>query len=265
MENLHNEYSMSILRSFYDEAWIRLANYPMDDGEINDNGRSTMSNIKKIDSIESMLKENWSSKFDEMLIRFDQKLMMMQRHRLCLGSLRYGKFGDKKKATKQDRVSYVKRKMKIAVVERNLEPLIDISNMLLLDTVESDHKDLRNSRQEIIDLQKNSQIDKDIYRLLAYFSNKDIFGNFEEDVKMYYNTSIHKVDDVSMYSFVDNRCAMKINLLIIDTLYKKFKESGNVAYLGVGIAVTHLYYRLCERLVKYELKAEDDGYHIPTK
>lgn len=265
MENLYNEYSMSVLRSFYDEAWLRLANYPMDEDEIHDNGRSTLSNVKKIDSIESMLKENWSSKFDEMLIKYDEEIMMMQRHRLCLGSLRYGKFGDKKKAARQDRVSYVKRKMKLVVTEKNLEPLIDISNMLLLDTVESNHENLRNSRQEIIDSKKLSQVDKDIYRLMMYFQHTDIFRNFEKDYKMYYNTSINKRDDTMMYSFVDNRCAVKINLLIIDTLYKKFKEGGNVAYLGIGIATTHLYYRLCERLAKYELKAEDDGYHIPTK
>lgn len=269
---MENEFNFHTLRSFYDDAWKRHALYPRSDEEIDkilvNDGRSTMSNIKKIKSIKSMLEENWTNKFSEAFISVDEKLMMSQRYRLCLGSLRYGRFGDKIKAAKQDRVSYVKRKMKVLIREKNLEPLLDISNMLLLDIVEDNHPLLRNNKEEL----KKSLF---YTRLHDYFVKYRPFDNIEKMLSNgNINVMINKRFDltessdkkaIEMYSFVDNRCAIPINLKLIDDLYKDFKSDGNVILLGLGIAVCHLYYRLLENLSKYELKAEDDGYHIPSK
>lgn len=271
---MRNEFDFYTLRSFYDDSWKRHALYPRSDEEIDvilaNDGRSTMSNIKKIDSIESMLKENWTHKFSEAFISIDEELMMSQRYRLCLGSLRYGKFGDKIKASKQNRLAYVKKKMKVSIEEENLEPIIDISNMLLLDIVESDHPNLRNNKDE---LRKS----KFYTRLYDYFKCYKPFENLNEIISSgHINTMIHgninmiegeiKIrPKTRMYSFVDNRCAIPINLKVINDLYIDFKSDGNVVLLGLGLAVCHLYYRLLEKLTKYELKAEDDGYHIPSK
>ena len=81
---------------FYKEAWIRLT---LEQSGVDYSSHNSPLTVK---SLEQLKRENWSVMFDKVLISFDQKLVDMQHNRLCLGSLRDGKFGDKEKAARQD-------------------------------------------------------------------------------------------------------------------------------------------------------------------
>ena len=116
---------------FYREAWIRLT---LEQSGVDYSSRNVPLTVK---SLEQLKRENWNVMFDKVLISFDQKLVDMQYNRLCLGSLRYGKFGDKEKAARQDRERYIENKVEILRKTKNIECLLDIANILLLESVES--------------------------------------------------------------------------------------------------------------------------------
>ncbi len=258
-----NQYHASQLRSFYDEAWERLANYPMSEDDdyrtSKEDGRSTMSNIKKFD-MKKLMEENWNPEFDKVLIDYDKELLQMMRNRLCLGSLRYGKIGNKEKASKQDRREYIRRKFKLCFYYKNLEPLIDISNVLLLESIENNHSNLRCDYEEMIN-HLNFQSSFNALQSIKIY-------NFikKERCMINYNQVIFKLchDYYRFYVEIKDFCLIYEPSIIL-FLYDEFLSSGNSAYLGLAIHMCHLYYYLSKECTNFELKAKDDDEHILVK
>ena len=245
---------------FYKEAWIRLT---LEQSGVDYSSRNVPLTVK---SLEQLKKENWSVMFDKVLISFDQKLIDMQHNRLCLGSLRYGKFGDKEKAARQDRERYIENKVEILRKTKNIECLIDIANILLLESVESklnltfDYNFNKKSPKFPFSSQFLSQI-------ISYFSQNRSSKEFINSRLQYYLTKCtidDKTNRVINKYFVDCQYGMLLHPYTIIELYQEFKYSGNLLYLSFGIGLCHTLSTLYETLNDYSFFAVDDGYHIPS-
>lgn len=245
---------------FYKEAWIRLT---LEQSGVDYSSHNTPLTVK---SLEELKRENWSVMFDKVLISFDQKLVDMQHNRLCLGSLRYGKFGDKEKAARQDRERYIENKVEILRKTKNIECLIDIANILLLESVESklnlafDYNFNKKSPKFPFSSQFLSQI-------VSYFSQNRSSKEFINSRLQYYLTKCtidDKTNRVINKYFVDCQYGMLLHPYTIIELYQEFKYSGNLLYLSFGIGLCHALYTLYETLIDYSFSAVDDGYHIPS-
>ena len=245
---------------FYREAWIRLT---LEQSGVDYSSHNTPLTVK---SLEQLKKENWSAMFDKVLISFDQKLVGMQHNRLCLGSLRYGKFGDKEKAARQDRERYIENKVEILRKTKNIECLLDIANILLLESVESklnltfDYNFNKKSPNFPFSSQFLSQI-------VSYFSENRSDKKIINNRLQYYLTKCtidDKTNRVINKYFVDCQYGMLLHPYTIIELYQEFKYSGNLLYLSFGIGLCHTLYTLYETLTDYSFSAVDDGYHIPS-
>ena len=245
---------------FYKEAWIRLT---LEQSGVDYSSHNSPLTVK---SLEQLKRENWSVMFDKVLISFDQKLMDMQHNRLCLGSLRYGKFGDKEKAARQNREQYIENKVEILRKTKNIECLIDIANILLLESVESklnltfDYNFNKKSPNFPFSSQFLSQI-------VSYFSQNRSSKEFINSRLQYYLTKCtidDKTNKVINKYFVDCQYGMLLHSYTIIELYQEFKYSGNLLYLSFGIGLCHALYTLHETLTDYSFSAIDDGYHIPS-
>ena len=245
---------------FYKEAWIRLT---LEQSGVDYSSHNTPLTVK---SLEELKRENWSVMFDKVLISFDQKLIDMQHNRLCLGSLRYGKFGDKEKAARQDRERYIENKIEILRKTKNIECLIDIANILLLESVESklnltfDYNFNKKSPKFPFSSQFLSQI-------VSYFSQNRSSKEYVNSRLQYYLTKCtidDKTNRVINKYFVDCQYGMLLHPYTIIKLYQEFKYSGNLLYLSFGIGLCHTLYTLYETLTDYSFSAIDDGYHIPS-
>lgn len=245
---------------FYKEAWIRLT---LEQSGVDYSSRNVPLTVK---SLEELKRENWSVMFDKVLISFDQKLVDMQHNRLCLGSLRYGKFGDKEKAARQDRERYIENKVEILRKTKNIECLIDIANILLLESVESklnltfDYNFNKKSPNFPFSSQFLSQI-------VSYFSQNRSSKEYVNSRLQYYLTKCtidDKTNRVINKYFVDCQYGMLLHPYTIIELYQEFKYSGNLLYLSFGIGLCHALYTLYETLTDYSFSAVDDGYHIPS-
>lgn len=245
---------------FYREAWIRLT---LEQSGVDYSSHNTPLTVK---SLEELKRENWSVMFDKVLISFDQKLIDMQHNRLCLGSLRYGKFGDKEKAARQDRERYIENKVEILRKTKNIECLLDIANILLLESVESklnltfDYNFNKKSPNFPFSSQFLSQI-------VSYFSENRSDKKIINDRLQYYLTKCtidDKTNKVINKYFVDCQYGMLLHPYTIIELYQEFKYSGNLLYLSFGIGLCHTLYTLYETLTDYSFSAIDDGYHIPS-
>ena len=244
---------------FYREAWIRLT---LEQSGVDYSSHSTPLAIK---SLEELKRENWSVMFDKVLISFDPTLVEMMHNRLCLGSLRYSKFGDKEKAAHQDREQYIKNKVKILHETKNIECLIDIANILLLESVESklnltfDY----NFNKKSPNFPFSSQF---LSQLVSYFSENRSSKEFINSRLQYYliKCTIKGNSIVNKY-FVDCQYGMLLHPYTIIELYQEFKYSGNLLYLSFGIGLCHTLYTLYETLTDYSFSAIDDGYHIPSR
>lgn len=245
---------------FYREAWIRLT---LEQSGVDYSSRNVPLTVK---SLEQLKRENWSVMFDKVLISFNQKLVDMQHNRLCLGSLRYGKFGDKEKAARQDRERYIENKVEILRKTKNIECLIDIANILLLESVESklnltfDYNFNKKSPKFPFSSQFLSQI-------VSYFSQNRSSKEFINSRLQYYLTKCtidDKTNRVINRYFVDCQYGMLLHPYTIIELYQEFKYSGNLLYLSFGIGLCHALYTLYETLTDYSFSAVDDGYHIPS-
>lgn len=243
---------------FYKEAWVRLA---LEQSGVD---YSRHINIPTVKSLKELREDNWYIMFDKILISYDKKLIEMQHNRLCVGSLRYGRFGDKEKAAKQDREQYIRNKIKILHETKNIECLIDIANILLLESVESqldvamDYKFSKKSDVFPFSSQFFNQI-------ISYFSQNRSDREIVKGRTRYYLTKciIDKNLLMGKY-FVDCQYGMLLHPKTILEFYKEFKHSGNLLYLSFGIGLCHLLYNLYEMLTDYSFSAVDDGYHIPT-
>lgn len=245
---------------FYREAWIRLT---LEQSGVDYSSRNVPLTVK---SLEQLKRENWNVMFDKVLISFDQKLVDMQHNRLCLGSLRYGKFGDKEKAARQDRERYIENKVEILRKTKNIECLIDIANILLLESVESklnltfDYNFNKKSSKFPFSSQFLSQI-------VSYFSQNRSSKEYINSRLQYYLTKCtidDKTNRVINKYFVDCQYGMLLHPYTIIELYQEFKYSGNLLYLSFGIGLCHTLYTLYETLTDYSFSAVDDGYHIPS-
>lgn len=245
---------------FYKEAWIRLT---LEQSGVDYSSHTAPLIVK---SLEELKKENWSIMFDKILISFDLKLIEMQHNRLCLGSLRYGKFGDKEKAARQDREQYIKNKVEILRKTKNIECLIDIANILLLESVESklnlvfDYNFSKKSPNYPFSSQFLSQ-------LIGYFSQNRSDREIINNRLQYYITKCtidDKTNKIINKYFVDCQYGMLLHPYTIIELYQEFKYSGNLLYLSFGIGLCHTLYTLYEILTDYSFSAIDDGYHIPS-
>ena len=245
---------------FYREAWIRLT---LEQSGVDYSSRNVPLTVK---SLEQLKRENWNVMFDKVLISFDQKLVDMQHNRLCLGSLRYGKFGDKEKAARQDRERYIENKVEILRKTKNIECLIDIANILLLESVESklnltfDYNFNKKSPKFPFSSQFLSQI-------VSYFSQNRSSKEYVNSRLQYYLmkcTIDDKTNRVINKYFVDCQYGMLLHPYTIIELYQEFKYSGNLLYLSFGIGLCHALYTLYETLTDYSFSAVDDGYHIPS-
>lgn len=245
---------------FYREAWIRLT---LEQSGVDYSSRNVPLTVK---SLEQLKRENWSVMFDKVLISFDQKLADMQHNRLCLGSLRYGKFGDKEKAARQDRERYIENKVEILRKTKNIECLLDIANILLLESVESklnltfDYNFNKKSPNFPFSSQFLSQI-------VSYFSQNRSSKEYVNSRLQYYLTKCtidDKTNRVINKYFVDCQYGMLLHPYTIIELYQEFKYSGNLLYLSFGIGLCHTLYMLYETLTDYSFSAIDDGYHIPS-
>ena len=245
---------------FYREAWIRLT---LEQSGVDYSSRNVPLTVK---SLEQLKRENWNVMFDKVLISFDQKLADMQHNRLCLGSLRYGKFGDKEKAARQDRERYIENKVEILRKTKNIECLIDIANILLLESVESklnltfDYNFNKKSPKFPFSSQFLSQI-------VSYFSQNRSSKEYVNSRLQYYLTKCtidDKTNRVINKYFVDCQYGMLLHPYTIIELYQEFKYSGNLLYLSFGIGLCHTLYTLYETLTDYSFSAIDDGYHIPS-
>ena len=237
---------------FYKEAWIRLT---LEQSGVDYSSHNSPLTVK---SLEELKRENWSVMFNKVLISFDQKLVDMQHNRLCLGSLRYGKFGDKEKAARQDRERYIENKVEILRKTKNIECLIDIANILLLESVESklnltfDYNFNKKSPKFPFSSQFLSQI-------VSYFSQNRSSKEFINSRLQYYLTKCtidDKTNRVINKYFVDCQYGMLLHPYTIIELYQEFKYSG--------IGLCHALYTLYETLTDYSFSAVDDGYHIPS-
>lgn len=245
---------------FYKEAWIRLT---LEQSGVDYSSHNIPLTVK---SLEQLKRENWSVMFDKVLISFDQKLVDMQHNRLCLGSLRYGKFGDKEKAARQDRERYIENKVEILRKTKNIECLIDIANILLLESVESklnltfDYNFNKKSPKFPFSSQFLGQI-------VSYFSENRSDKKVINNRLQYYLTKCtidDKTNRVINKYFVDCQYGMLLHPYTIIELYQEFKYSGNLLYLSFGIGLCHTLYTLYETLTDYSFSAVDDGYHIPS-
>lgn len=245
---------------FYREAWIRLT---LEQSGVDYSSRNVPLTVK---SLEQLKRENWNVMFDKVLISFDQKLVDMQHNRLCLGSLRYGKFGDKEKAARQNREQYIENKVEILRKTKNIECLLDIANILLLESVESklnltfDYNFNKKSPKFPFSSQFLSQI-------VSYFSQNRSSKEYVNSRLQYYLTKCtidDKTNRVINKYFVDCQYGMLLHPYTIIELYQEFKYSGNLLYLSFGIGLCHALYTLYETLTDYSFSAIDDGYHIPS-
>ena len=245
---------------FYREAWIRLT---LEQSGVDYSSRNVPLTVK---SLEQLKKENWSVMFDKVLISFDQKLVDMQHNRLCLGSLRYGKFGDKEKAARQDRERYIENKVEILRKTKNIECLLDIANILLLESVESklnltfDY----NFNKKSLKFPFSSQF---LSQIVSYFSQNRSSKEYVNSRLQYYLTKCtidDKTNKVINKYFVDCQYGMLLHPYTIIELYQEFKYSGNLLYLSFGIGLCHTLYTLYETLTDYSFSTVDDGYHIPS-
>ena len=245
---------------FYREAWIRLT---LEQSGVDYSSYNSPLTVK---SLEQLKRENWSVMFDKVLVSFDQKLVDMQHNRLCLGSLRYGKFGDKEKAARQDRERYIENKVEILRKTKNIECLLDIANILLLESVESklnltfDYNFNKKSPKFPFSSQFLSQI-------VSYFSQNRSSKEYVNSRLQYYLTKCtidDKTNRVINKYFVDCQYGMLLHPYTIIELYQEFKYSGNLLYLSFGIGLCHALYTLYETLTDYSFSAIDDGYHIPS-
>lgn len=244
---------------FYREAWIRLT---LEQSGVDYSSHSTPLAVK---SLEELKRENWSVMFDKVLISFDPTLVEMMHNRLCLGSLRYGKFGDKEKAARQDREQYIKNKVKILHETKNIECLIDIANILLLESVESklnltfDYNFSKKSPNFPFPSRFLSQI-------ISYYSQNRSNKEFINSRLQYYLIKCTiKGNSIANKYFIDCQYGMLLHPDTIIELYREFKYSGNLLYLSFGIGLCHTLYTLYEELTDYSFSAIDDGYHIPSR
>ena len=245
---------------FYKEAWIRLT---LEQSGVDYSSHNTPLTVK---SLEELKKENWSVMFDKVLISFDPTLIKMQHNRLCLGSLRYGKFGDKEKAARQNREQYIENKIEILRKTKNIECLLDIANILLLESVESklnltfDY----NFNKKSLNFPFSSQF---LGQIVSYFSENRSDKKVINNRLQYYLTKCtidDKTNKVINKYFVDCQYGMLLHPYTIIELYQEFKYSGNLRYLSFGIGLCHALYTLYETLTDYSFSAIDDGYHIPS-
>lgn len=246
---------------FYKEAWIRLT---LEQSGVDYSSHNTPLTVK---SLEELKKENWSVMFDKVLISFDPTLVEMQHNRLCLGSLRYGKFGDKEKAARQDRGQYIENKVEILRKTKNIECLLDIANILLLESVESKLSLIfdYNFNKKSPNFPFSSQF---LSQIISYFSQNRSSKEFINSRLQYYLikcTIDDKTNRIINKYFVDCQYGMLLHPYTIIELYREFKYSGNLLYLSFGIGLCHTLYTLYEELTDYSFSAIDDGYHIPSR
>lgn len=241
---------------FYQDAWIRLT---LEQSGVD---YSKKNQPLRVQSLEQLMEDNWCPMFSKVLISRDDAIVQMMRNRLCLGSLRYGRFGDKEKAAKQDREEYIRRKIQILDETKNVECLIDVSNILLLESVESKLQlifDYSFSEDPLI---LHRQF---VNRLLSYYMSYSSSIDYIRSRIQYYLVKVHiKNERVTGKYFIDCQYGLLLSPDVVLQLYQEFKASGNALYLSIAIGLCHTLYNLYLELTEYTLSAIDDGYHIPT-
>jgi hypothetical protein len=127
---------------------------------------------------------NWSSNFERYmrLIPFmvNEDVLLYQKRRLLFGMARYGKFGDKEKALKQDRRTYISDKFINYLKTSNKENLVDIANVCLLQFEENPYPNCSIRKLEI---HKNNQMEYEKDCEGIHFS-ENILNGFKDKYTM---------------------------------------------------------------------------------
>jgi len=131
---MNNEDKHNILRFWFDNLWKWKIDVNLPEEKL--------KKYKSMPPLESLWKSEWSEEFESLCIEnkilWDKKFIKKCKEHLIIGAVRYGLLNSANKPT-YDRMESILKRIKLYIINGNLEYLVDCSNLFLLEYEEGIH------------------------------------------------------------------------------------------------------------------------------